>query len=231
MTGGQGVAVLVYRSGNEWKHEVLLEDSALLHAACIGEFDPDHAGPEVFVAGYSLRAHVLSGAGRSGIPLSGPGKAAVPFRGGVAVACKDGTIAHVKTSEGAWKTEELDRAPSGQSRIGCDGDRLIASRDDGVLAIIEGGRRTEIHKEDSKLRGAVFGDFDPRTDRPRSGDRRLHEVDHRPSRGRRDLEAGGHLYGYGSAPPCCGGEAPSGRGRCGCLRLLGSRRGDLEQDH
>jgi hypothetical protein len=159
--GGPGAAMMIYRDSEGWRARMLLEDTALLHAVCIGDFDPDHPGNEVFVGGYSMRAHVLAGERVASIPLPGPAKSAVPYRGGVAVACKDGSIVHVTKGAGEWQASLLDKAPAGQARIGTDGSRLIVSRDDGVLAILEGAKRTEIHVESSKLRGAVLADLDP----------------------------------------------------------------------
>lgn len=159
--GGPGAAVLLYRDQGAWKTRTLLEDMALLHAVCIGDIDPDHDGAEVFVGGYSMRGHVVAGDRATAIPLPGPAKSAVAYRGGVVVACKDGSIAYIRKEAGEWRCSLLDRAEAGQSRIGTDGVRIIVSRDDGVLAVLDGGKRMEIYAEPSKLRGAALADLDP----------------------------------------------------------------------
>lgn len=159
--GSPGVAVMLYREGGAWKNRVLLEDMALLHSVCIGDIDPDHEGEEVFVGGYSMRGHVLANDRATSIPLPGPAKSAVVYRGGVAVACKDGSVVHVRKEGGEWKVTLVDKAGAGQSRIGTDGARLIVSRDDGVLALLDGGKRTQIFADSAKLRGAALVDMDP----------------------------------------------------------------------
>jgi len=54
-----------------------------------------------------------------------------------------------------------DTADAGQSRIGTDGSRLLAARDDGGLGLWSDGARMDIYSEGAKLRGAVLADIDP----------------------------------------------------------------------
>lgn len=65
-----------------------------------------------------------------------------------------------KTAEG-WSSAILDEAPAGLARLGTDGARVVAARDDGSLGLLAAGRRTDIYREEAKLRGAVLADLDP----------------------------------------------------------------------
>ena len=128
-------------------------------------------GNEILLAGFSRQVFVLHHADGQWTPttvahLGGEGKNAVPFEGGGVVACSDGQLVHVHPGgppDGTgWVTTVIDEVEAGQSRLGVAGQRLVVARDDGVLAILQNGRRTEIHREPSKLRGAVLAELDPR---------------------------------------------------------------------
>lgn len=165
-SGARGAAHLVRHDGKAWRVEALFKDSALLHGACVGDLDPDRPGNEVLVVGFSDNATLLFRTGakwqsRTVAALGSPGKNAVPFRGGAAVVCAGGTVQHVAKRDGKWTMATLDTAPAGQARIGTDGERLLAARDDGKLGLIADGKRVDIYDEPQKLRGAVLADVDP----------------------------------------------------------------------
>jgi hypothetical protein len=77
------------------------------------------------------------------------------------VVTNAGEILHLHTEGGEWRMDVLDRAGAGQSRIGTDGRRILAARDDGSLGLWADGERTDIYREGMKLRGAVLADVDP----------------------------------------------------------------------
>ena len=114
--GGPGAAVVIYRDGDAWRVERAFEDTALLHAVCV-------ADGGVYVAGYSERAHFLQHDGSAWktervADLPGPGRSAVSTRGGVAIACRDGSLVRVARAEGRWQSQTIDRRDGGRSRIG-----------------------------------------------------------------------------------------------------------------
>ena len=165
-SGGTGAAHLIWWDGYGWKRQLLFEDAALIHGVCIGELDVARPGQEILLVGFSNRATMLfkdRGAwiSETAADLGSAGKTAVIYRGGAAVACNAGTVVHVRKTGGSWRSEILDRAKAGQSRVGTDGRRLLVARDDGSLGLISETGRTDIHKEGQKLRGAVLADLDP----------------------------------------------------------------------
>jgi hypothetical protein len=55
----------------------------------------------------------------------------------------------------------LDEASAGLARLGTDGERIVAARDDGAFCMVAGGACTVLYKEGKRLRGAVLADLDP----------------------------------------------------------------------
>jgi len=166
--GGPGMAWLVTDvDGPEPVLVPLLEDTALLHAGCIADVDPDHPGAEVVVAGFGLTVHVLAhdGAGFVQTPaaqLDGPAKQVVGWRSGALVACANGELVHVVKQDGAWTSRVLATAPAGLARLGPSDDAVAVARDDGALWLVDAdGSGTVVHQEDQKLRGAVLAELDP----------------------------------------------------------------------
>jgi hypothetical protein len=167
--GGPGAAYLLSQGEQGWETTFLLEDRALIHAGCIADVDPAVPGKEIVLAGFGLQIHVLhrgeNGWSASGAaPLAAPAKNMVPFKGGVAISCANGLLMDIRLGERGWRSSIIDEAPAGQSRLGERDDLLIVARDDGVLAILDAGQRSEIYRESDKLRGAVLADLDPRAD-------------------------------------------------------------------
>jgi hypothetical protein len=164
--GGAGAAHVVRRKGDAWVAEQAFRDSALIHGVCVGDLDPGRPGNEILVVGFSGKATMVyrdgeRWASEEAADLGSPGKNAVAFDGGALVACVSGRLVHVsRTSEG-WKQAVLDRAPAGLARLGTDGARVVVARDDGALGLLVDGKRTDIYKEEAKLRGAVLADLDP----------------------------------------------------------------------
>jgi hypothetical protein len=166
-SGGAGAAHLVWLDGGTWRERLLFRDDALLHGVCVGDLDGARPGNEVLVVGFSGKATMLFregdtwGAETAAADLGGAGKNAVAFRGGAVVASTGGTLLHLHKGPDGWSSAVLDRAPAGQARVGTDGERVLAARDDGALGLVAGGARTDIHKAPKKLRGAVLADLDP----------------------------------------------------------------------
>jgi hypothetical protein len=166
-SGGAGRAVLLWRGAAGWETRTLLDDDALLHACAVTDLDPGRPGNEVVLGGFSKKLWMLSGGGAERevvATLPGPIKSIVPFQGGVAVACADGSLLHfARRAEGSgWTTRVLQLADAGQARLGASGDALLTARDDGELVLFRGENEpATIHRERSKLRGAVLADLDP----------------------------------------------------------------------
>lgn len=167
--GGLGAANLLWRDGDRWGWERIFQDEALIHGVTVADIDPTRPGDEVLLTGFSERAHCLD-YGPEGVRvqeagvLGGAGKNAVAHAGGAAIPCRDGAVVLVRKEDEGWSTQVLDRVEAGQARIASDGERLLVARDDGALALIEGGARQELLREEAKLRGAVLADIDPYVD-------------------------------------------------------------------
>jgi hypothetical protein len=165
-SGGAGAAHLVWLDGGTWRERLLFRDDALVHGVCIGDLDSARAGNEILAVGFSGKATMLFrdgdawGSEVAAADLGGAGKNAVAYGGGAVVASTGGTLLHLKKGPAGWTSAVLDRAPAGQARVGTDGERLLAARDDGALGLVAGGARTDIHKAPKKLRGAVLADLD-----------------------------------------------------------------------
>ena len=164
-SGGKGAAYALERKGKTWKLRLLMEDSALLHAACVAEVDPDLAGQEIIVGGYGKMLWVLGGPEQKPIgvmQLDGPAKSIQAHRGGVAVACSTGELLWIKKEGASWTKTVLEKGPVGQARLGGSGEQLAVARDDGQLMHYDAeGQATPIHREKLKLRGAVLAELDP----------------------------------------------------------------------
>lgn len=169
--GGAGICVMVSRSPDGWHVVPMFRDTDLLHAVCIADLDPERPGEEVLVAGASLRAHVLYRDGdgwkaeRAG-DLGGEGESAAAFDRGAVLACADGSVRMVARGASPedgpnWTCRVLDKASSGQARIGASGATLVVAGDDGVLALLDARGRRAVYREPERLRGAVLADLDP----------------------------------------------------------------------
>lgn len=173
-SGGRGAAWLILREGDGWGQELICEDTALIHGACVGNFDP-WPGDEVLMVGFSRQARVASF--RDGTwqveavcDLPGPGKNVVPYQKGFVVACSDGSLAFRRaTSSGAWSGPDV-KGSGGRARLATfdrDGvSPLLIAQDDGALVFAPGdedvpGSGDVIHRDDRKLRGAVLADLEP----------------------------------------------------------------------
>ncbi len=165
--GGPGAAVVAWREGDGWAHEVVAEDAALLHGVCVADLDPNRPGVEALLVGFTNTAILLSfddGAFSTRVvaDLPGAGKNAVAHAGGAAVACNDGSVVLVAADGGGtFSASVLERAPAGAARIGAADGTLVVAYDDGSLGLLRDGAREVIHDEPQKLRGAVLADLDP----------------------------------------------------------------------
>jgi len=159
-SGGEGAAHLISRNGRGWRSEELYRSPALLHAVAIGSLDPT-PGRDIMVAGFAQQAVALvkqedGWVAHEAAELGGAGKSAVTFRGGVAIACTDGSIVKVRGTTDGWVSNEFDRAEAGRARIACDGERLLVAGDDGSLVLLASGSAVTLYESTSKLRGAVI---------------------------------------------------------------------------
>lgn len=165
--GGQGAAYVLERkqAKGPWSLRLLLTDSALIHAACVADVDPELPGAEILVGGYGKQLWVSDAAGsapQAVMQLDGPAKAIHAYRGGVAVACSTGELLWIRKAEGRWTKSVLEKGPVGQARLGGSGEQLAVARDDGQLMHYDAeGRAQPIYRESLKLRGAVLAELDP----------------------------------------------------------------------
>jgi hypothetical protein len=154
-----GAAWVLARRGGRWQAELALETPRLLHAACVLD-------GAAFVGGFDRRVtRLVRGAvgwrSEDVAQLPGAAKSMVAARGGVAVACTDGSVVLVTGVPGAWTSAVIDQRDAPRARIGAAGDTLVVCDDDGTLSILDGGGRREVFRSPMKLRGAVIADLDP----------------------------------------------------------------------
>lgn len=163
--GGPGAAFLVYREEKEWKSRRLMLDSALLHACCITDVDPQVEGNELYVAGFGNQVWRLDPRGEDPTRISrlpGAAKSIRRHGKGLAVACNEGTVVRLQALDIGWIRRDLFTSPAGQARLGVHGDELVSAGDDGKLLHFAGSAATPVHAEPQKLRGAGIGELDPR---------------------------------------------------------------------
>ncbi|HVS17065.1 MAG TPA: hypothetical protein VMT18_00595 [Planctomycetota bacterium] len=154
-----GAAWVLARRDGRWQAELALEAPRLLHAVCVLD-------GAAFVGGFDRRmTRLVRGADgwerEVAAELPGAAKSMVAARGGVAVACTDGSVVLVRGAPGAWTSEVIDQRDAPRARIGAAGDTLVVCDDDGTLSILDGGTRREVFRSSMKLRGAVLAELDP----------------------------------------------------------------------
>ncbi len=156
--GGLGSAWLIHSSQAGWTQTLLCQDAALIHGVAI-------LPGTVVVVGFSHHATRVRKAqdGWSTLRLAdlgAPGKIAIPYEDTVLVGCADGAIWQIQDLE-SGETILRARGAAGQSRLGSEGTRILAAGDDGQLSLVVDGQLEAIHRESTKLRGAVLAELDP----------------------------------------------------------------------
>ncbi len=163
---GEGVAYLFTRdlhaSGSwlkGWKREVLLQDTALLHAVAA---DSD----SIYLAGYAPVVHRFSpspgGLKHQEIAtLPGRAKGMALGYGGVVIACASGELVSLVPKDkpdGDWNTQVLWRFSDALARVDADDRHVAVSCNDGGLYCYGKGLRGDIlfFQSTDRLRGAVF---------------------------------------------------------------------------
>ena len=154
-----GAAWVLARRAGAWQAELAFEGPRLVHAACVLD-------GAAFVGGFDRRVTRLVRGTRGWeretvAELPGAAKSMVAARGGVAVACTDGSVVLVSGAPGAWTSAVIDRRDAPRARIGAAGDRLVVCDDDGVLSLLDGSTRRQVFRSPRKLRGAVLAELDP----------------------------------------------------------------------
>lgn len=163
---GEGVAYLFTRSTDTkgswlkgWSREVLLQESALVHAVAADK-------QAIYLAGYAKGVHRFS-PGKGGLKhqvighLPGPAKGLALGFGGVVVACASGDLVSLVPEgdpEGPWNTRVLWRFSDALARVGADEKHVAVSCNDGGLYCYSEGLRGDIQffRSSDRLRGAVF---------------------------------------------------------------------------
>lgn len=165
-SGGPGAAYLVRREGGAWTAELIQEDAGLVHAVCIGDLDPARAGHELLIAGFSQRARVMvrrrggwQRLASVGLPANAKGAAAA--RGGAVVGCDDGSLVAVHRTAQGWQADTLERFPDPLARLAGRGEHVLVCGNGGRLRLLAEGETTVLHREDDRLRGAVFAELLP----------------------------------------------------------------------
>ena len=179
---GPGAAYMIAHTEEGWAIELLVEDSALLHAVCIADLDPSRPGDEAYIGGFGERVFALSRAADSDsgstwtadpiAELEGPVKSLARRAGSLLVATASGSLSECTRAADAsagWTVRERFRSEVGLARLAVLDDRVLAACDDGRLRLFEPANddadasftASVLHAEDQKLRGAVIADLDP----------------------------------------------------------------------
>lgn len=165
---GQGAAYVLRREGKAWLLETAFVDAALVHAVCVHDVDPDRAGEEGVVSGFSRALTVLTREADAWKPrtiatLPSPAKHVAPHGKGVVVACGGGELVEAYARPGEGRSEVLFSGAAGLARLASDGQRIVIARDDGAFVLRSGTQVFELHQEAQKLRGAVWAELDARS--------------------------------------------------------------------
>ena len=157
---------LARRGDIGWSVEELFQDVAPIHALAVGDYDYDHPGDELLVAGASGQAHVLTldaGAWRVDRIGSLPGDAvgAACDCGTAVVACAEGTIMVFEHSEAGWIATVMDWLPALPVRIAALDGAILCPSLDGALRLVVANRSQTIYQSREILRGAVIADLVP----------------------------------------------------------------------
>lgn len=166
---GPGAAWLVARRPDGgFDARLLLQPSALQHAAAIGDFDPARPGFEAVSAGFDRRVHLfhvhddLTFEHHELGELPGAAKGACVWGGRVVIACASGHV--VAPTEGLQDgLETLLERGAGFARPFVHGDLLVAAADDGALVARDLATRGEtqvLHQQNMKARGVFIGELD-----------------------------------------------------------------------
>ena len=122
---GDGQLFALYKDG-DWKHTLVLKDSARLRDTIIGDFDRTHPGLEALVVGSSaivIQLYAKNGKWRTKSinqlpePLAriAAGELLEKFQGPEVVLAGDkGGVYLLKQEKGTWKSEEIYRDSEGQ---------------------------------------------------------------------------------------------------------------------
>ncbi len=163
---GEGVAYLFTRSTDAkgswlkgWTREVLLKDSALVHAVAADK-------QAIYLAGYAKGVHRFSPA-KGGLRhqvlghLPGRAKGLALGFGGVVVACASGDLVSLVPAgdpQGPWRTRVLWRFSDALARLDADDNQVVVSCNDGGLYCYSEGFRGDIlfFRSPDRLRGALF---------------------------------------------------------------------------
>jgi len=169
-SGGAGAVWLIARntSGSGYDARLLLQPSALQHAAAIGDFDPARPGLEALSAGFDERAHLfacapdLSAEALLWAELPGPAKGACVWKDRAVLACASGHVLALAREPGV-APETLMKREAGFARPAVHGDLLVAAADDGAFVardLVARGPQHTLHKQGAKARGAYLGELD-----------------------------------------------------------------------
>lgn len=164
--GGKGIAWMLWREQGLWQRRVLLRDSALLHAAAVGDVDPRAAGNEVVLAGFTRQLHLVT-LGPAGPEsrvigsLPGNAKGLALGLGGILVACDDGSLVRFErfatgSADETWEREVLVRHEQPLARLTAQEDRALYCGNDGALRLWKDDASVELYRSSDRLRGAVF---------------------------------------------------------------------------
>jgi hypothetical protein len=173
--GGPGAVWLVTRArGAGFEARLLLEPSALQHAAAIGDFDPQRPGLEALSAGFDERVHLfaidadLAATHTEIATLPGPAKGACVRGNSALIACASGQVVEVaRVADGGFQARVVLERESGFARPAVFGDLLVVAADDGALVaqdLASSAPFEVLHTQGAKARGAFVGDLDVATD-------------------------------------------------------------------
>lgn len=166
--GPGAVWLVARRHEGGYDARLLLQPSALQHAALIGDLDPERPGLEALSAGFDRRVHLfsvqedLSFEHRDAGELPGPAKGACLWAGRAVIACASGHVVALARDPRAGLETLLERQ-AGFARPAAHGELLVVAADDGALVardVAAPGALRVLHRQNMKARGAYVGELD-----------------------------------------------------------------------
>ncbi len=163
-SGAPGAAYVHWKDAQGWHSELILQDRALLHCAAFGEVDGEHPGPELVLAGFSGRVHVLHREGEELLseslgPLPGNAKGAAVGLGGVVLACDDGSLCAMRRGDAGWQLETLEQFTAPLARVAARSNMALVCANDGRLYLLDDEGLQSIVVSEDRLRGAAIVDM------------------------------------------------------------------------
>ena len=169
--GGRGAAYCLRHKDGSFTTEKILEDDQLFHAVCVADLDSSDPGPEILLAGYTKKAHIMAyNTGQweklAEVDLPGRAKGACEGRGGAIVACAEGQLVTIVKKGDNYTVTELFTSENPLARVTCNDGTIAVCDNGGAFHVLPSGesKPTTYAVDKDRLRGAIIADLHPNQD-------------------------------------------------------------------